>query len=70
MHVIFSTLEAEDFLGVIISLFLDRQLLGLSMILHACMYSVISFFKDEEWHDSCERVAKSLCCRFPSDTPL
>lgn len=66
-HIIFSTSEAEDFLGVIISLFLDRQLLGLSMILNACMYSVISFFKDEEWHGSCERVAKSLGCRLPRD---
>ncbi|KAL3828499.1 hypothetical protein ACJIZ3_017301 [Penstemon smallii] len=62
---IFSTEEAEDLLVIIISLLLDRKLLGLSMLLSECMVSAINFFRDEEWHDSCEKVAKSLAFRLP-----
>uniref|UniRef100_A0A5B7BZX9 Coiled-coil SMC6 And NSE5 INteracting (CANIN) domain-containing protein n=2 Tax=Davidia involucrata TaxID=16924 RepID=A0A5B7BZX9_DAVIN len=64
---IFSISEAEDLLGVIICLFLDRQLLGLSVILNECMLSATSFFTDNEWSTSCEEVAKSLTCRVPKD---
>ncbi|KAL0460137.1 UNVERIFIED_CONTAM: hypothetical protein Slati_0640900 [Sesamum latifolium] len=43
----------------------DRQLLGLSMVLHEAMLSLINFFRDEEWPDSCKKVAKSLADRLP-----
>ncbi|XP_077210588.1 actin protein 2/3 complex subunit-like protein [Tasmannia lanceolata] len=64
---IFSTSEVEEFLGVIIYLFLDRRLQGLSLLLHECMLSVISFFTDSEWISSCEKVANSLAYRLPKD---
>ncbi|KAL0436379.1 UNVERIFIED_CONTAM: hypothetical protein Sradi_0345800 [Sesamum radiatum] len=57
--------EAEELLVIITSLFLDRQLLGLSMVLHEAMLSLISFFRDEEWPDSCKKVAKCLADRLP-----
>lgn len=62
---IISTREAEELLVTIISFFLDRQLVGLSIILLESLLSVINFFKDEEWPDCCEKVAKSLACRLP-----
>ncbi|KAL3618743.1 hypothetical protein CASFOL_037405 [Castilleja foliolosa] len=64
-NIIISTQDAEDLLVIIISLFLDRQLLCLSMVLHESMVSVINFFRDEEWPASCKKVAKSLAHRFP-----
>lgn len=66
-HSIFSTSEAEELIEVIICLFLDRQLQGLSMLFYECMLSVISCFTEKEWHYSCEKVAKSLACRVPQD---
>ncbi|KAK4440686.1 hypothetical protein Salat_0403500 [Sesamum alatum] len=57
--------EAEELLVIIISLFLDRQLLGLSMVLHEAVLSLINFFREEEWPDSCKKVAKSLAYRLP-----
>lgn len=62
-HTIFSTSEAEELIEVVICLFLDRQLQGLSMLFNECMLSVISCFTEKEWHCSCEKVAKSLACR-------
>ncbi|PSR95219.1 SMC5-SMC6 complex localization factor protein [Actinidia chinensis var. chinensis] len=64
---IFSTSEAEELVVIIICLFLDRQLLGLSVILHECMLSVINFFAEDEWSTSCEKVAKTIACRVPRD---
>ncbi|KAK2978813.1 hypothetical protein RJ640_015246 [Escallonia rubra] len=64
---IFSTSEAEDLVVVIILLFLERRLLGLSASLYNCMLSVISFFTENEWHTSSEEVAKSIACRVPCD---
>ncbi|OVA17974.1 hypothetical protein BVC80_1835g379 [Macleaya cordata] len=64
---IFSNLEAEEFLSVIICLFLDRQLQGLSLLFYECMVSLISFFTDNEWNISREKVAKSLACRVRKD---
>ncbi|KAI3450624.1 hypothetical protein Pfo_007289 [Paulownia fortunei] len=64
-NIILSTQEAAEVLVIIISLFLDRQLLGLSMVLHEGMLSVINSFRDEEWPDSCKKVAKSLAYRLP-----
>lgn len=60
---IFSTPEAEELLFIIVSFFLDRQLLGLSVILHDCMLSALNFFRYEEWHGCCNEVAKSLASR-------
>lgn len=64
---IISTSEAEELIVVLIYLFLDRLLLGLSVILRECMHSVINFFTDKEWSTSCEEVAKSIACRVPKD---
>ncbi|KAJ4965408.1 hypothetical protein NE237_017257 [Protea cynaroides] len=61
---IFSTSEAKEFLGVIISLFLDRQLQGLSSLLFEWMMAIISYFEDQEWNISCVEVAKSLASRW------
>ncbi|KAM7522417.1 hypothetical protein LguiA_012319 [Lonicera macranthoides] len=66
-HSVFSISEAEELVSVIICLFLDRQLIGLSLILYNCMQSVIRFFTDKEWNKSCEKVAKSLACRVRCD---
>ncbi|CAL5436149.1 unnamed protein product [Camellia sinensis] len=59
---ILSTSEVEELVVLIINLFLDRQLVGLSVILYECMLSVINFFTDNEWNTSCETVAKSIAC--------
>ncbi|XP_028125457.1 uncharacterized protein LOC114322367 isoform X1 [Camellia sinensis] len=64
---ILSTSEVEELVVLIINLFLDRQLVGLSVILYECMLSVINFFTDNEWNTSCETVAKSIACRVPRD---
>ncbi|KAF7153836.1 hypothetical protein RHSIM_Rhsim01G0211100 [Rhododendron simsii] len=58
---------SEELVVMLIYLFLDRQLLGLSVILHECMLSAISFFTDNEWSTSSEEVAKSIACRVPKD---
>ncbi|CAK9187242.1 unnamed protein product [Ilex paraguariensis] len=67
LHEIFSTSEVEELVGMIICLFLDRQILGLSVILSECLLSVIRFFTVDEWNGSCEKIAKSLACRVPID---
>ncbi|XP_071711596.1 uncharacterized protein [Rutidosis leptorrhynchoides] len=67
MHVIFSTSEAEELVIITISLLLDRQLLGLSLDLNACIQSLLSFFTDEEWSSSCAKIAKSVALRIPMD---
>ncbi|XP_048135680.1 uncharacterized protein LOC125315271 [Rhodamnia argentea] len=64
---IFSTSEAEELTEVLICLFLDRQLEGLSMLLYECLLSVISYFTHEEWSTSCKKVAKSLASRLSMD---
>ncbi|KAJ4725019.1 Actin protein 2/3 complex subunit-like protein [Melia azedarach] len=64
---IFSTKEAENLVEVVTCLFLDHQLQGLSVILYECMHSAISYFTDQEWDTSCEKIAKSLACRVPKD---
>lgn len=63
----FSTSEAEELTEVLICLFLDRQLEGLSMLLYECLLSVISYFTHEEWSTSCKKVAKSLASRLSMD---
>ncbi|KAM5584267.1 hypothetical protein ABKV19_003901 [Rosa sericea] len=64
---IYLTSEAEELMEVIIYLFLDRQLQGLFVLLHECMQSAISYFTDNEWESSCEKIAKSLARRIPKD---
>ncbi|KMS96762.1 hypothetical protein BVRB_8g199480 [Beta vulgaris subsp. vulgaris] len=60
---ILSTQEVEDFIGILICLFLERQLLGLSGGLHNCLRSAINFFEEKEWNRSCEEVVKSIADR-------
>ncbi|KAB1226779.1 hypothetical protein CJ030_MR1G022522 [Morella rubra] len=64
---IFSTSEAEELVDVIIYLFLDHQLHGLMVLVHECMRSLICYFTDKEWTNSCNKIAKSLACRIPTD---
>ncbi|XP_059314728.1 uncharacterized protein LOC132065373 isoform X1 [Lycium ferocissimum] len=64
---VFSTSEVEDLITSVICLFLDRQLLGLSLVLKDCLHSLISFFSDDVFHSSCQKIAKSLTCRVPTD---
>ncbi|CAL8999680.1 unnamed protein product, partial [Prunus brigantina] len=40
---------------------------SLFVLLHECMQSAISYFTNEEWESSCEKIAKSLACRVPKD---
>lgn len=61
--------DAEELMVVIISLFLDRQLVGLAVILHENLISILNSFKDEEWPNCCKNVAKSLSSRLLSCTP-
>ncbi|CAH9096885.1 unnamed protein product [Cuscuta epithymum] len=63
----FSTEEVEDMIVVVICMFMDRQLLGLSPILDECLHSLISFFNDSEFYASCIKIAKSLAFRLNTD---
>nr|GLL43140.1 uncharacterized protein LOC109193036 [Ipomoea trifida] len=64
---VFSTEEVEGLIVVIICMFMDRQLLGLSLILDECLHSLISFFNESEFDVSCVKIAKSLTCRLATD---
>ncbi|KAJ8441291.1 hypothetical protein Cgig2_013398 [Carnegiea gigantea] len=64
---VFSALEAEKIIGTLVCLFLERQLLGLTVALHDCLISAINLFEEKEWKSSCEKVAKSLAYRVPRD---
>ncbi|KAI0513396.1 hypothetical protein KFK09_009416 [Dendrobium nobile] len=66
-HSIFSVSEAEEVLIVIIRLFLSRQLQGISFILTDCMQSILSFFTEDEWAVSCEKVAHDIAYSVPKD---
>ncbi|PKA49056.1 hypothetical protein AXF42_Ash010740 [Apostasia shenzhenica] len=63
----FSVSEAEELLIVIIQLFLERKLQGLSAILSECMQSAISFFSENEWDVSCEEVSHAIADSVPMD---
>ncbi|MQM15651.1 hypothetical protein Taro_048604 [Colocasia esculenta] len=67
VHCIFSTSEVEELFGMVIWLFLDRQLQGLSFLLRECVQSIISFFTDKEWTMSSEKMATSVANRVPKD---
>ncbi|XP_020591528.1 uncharacterized protein LOC110032292, partial [Phalaenopsis equestris] len=64
---IFSASEAEEVLIVIIRFFLARQVQGLSFILAECMQSILSFFAENEWAISCEKVAHAIAYSVPKD---
>lgn len=58
-----STSEAEELLGTVVFMRLDRRLEGLPVSLHECVQSCINYFQEEEWPASCEIVAKFLAGR-------
>ncbi|KAL3518438.1 hypothetical protein ACH5RR_021027 [Cinchona calisaya] len=64
---ILSSPEAEDLTYVIVTLFLDRVMLGLSVVLYECLVAATSYFKDDEWQASCHQIAKTLALRLPTD---
>ncbi|XP_042046691.1 uncharacterized protein LOC121792705 [Salvia splendens] len=61
--IIASTQEVQELLVIIISLFLDRQLVGLAVILHESLHSLLNSFKEEKWPNCCDNVAKSVASR-------
>jgi hypothetical protein len=63
VHSIFSPSEAEELLAIAISLFLDRRLEGLLLVLGDCLNSLILYFNTSEWETSCVMVAESIAQR-------
>ncbi|KAM7280309.1 hypothetical protein ACFE04_007443 [Oxalis oulophora] len=64
----FSISEAEELVAVFIYLLLDRQLLGLSVLLNENLESVLEYFKDDdEWFSSCVKIGISIAHRVPGD---
>lgn len=61
---IFTSSEVQRLAEAIICLFLDRQMQGLTMLLCECLQSLIHYFTDEECKACCEKIAKSLVCRY------
>lgn len=59
----FAASEAEELVEIAVFLCLDRQLQGLLVVLDEFMQSVISYFTDDEWNGSCEKIARSLASR-------
>nr|XP_029147206.1 uncharacterized protein LOC112736501 isoform X3 [Arachis hypogaea] len=59
----FSVVEAEELIESIIRLFLDRQFQGLLVLLNDCMQAIVNYFTDQEWHSSCENIAKFVASR-------
>lgn len=66
-YLVLSTQEAEKLIEMLICLFLERQLLGLTGALRDCLLSAINFFEEKEWSSSCEKVAKLIADRIPKD---
>ncbi|KAK4756145.1 hypothetical protein SAY87_006272 [Trapa incisa] len=66
-RIMLSTSEAVELIIVVISLFLDRRLGGLSILLYKCLVSTINYLTDDEWNTSSEKIAKCLACRVPRD---
>ncbi|XP_066313501.1 uncharacterized protein [Miscanthus floridulus] len=64
---IFSPSEAEELLVIVISLFLDRRLEGLLLVLGECLNSLILYFDTSEWETSCVMVAESIAQRVTVD---
>ena len=63
VHPVFSPSEVEDLLVIVISLFLERQLEGLLLILGDCLNSLVLYFDTSEWDSSCLMVADSISRR-------
>ncbi|KAK5846946.1 uncharacterized protein LOC108480367 [Gossypium arboreum] len=61
------TSDCQELAEVILCLFLDRRLQGLSVLMRNCMQSIISSFTEEEWINSYSRIAKSIASRVPTD---
>ncbi|XWS29026.1 hypothetical protein CRYUN_Cryun25bG0121500 [Craigia yunnanensis] len=61
------TSDCQELAEVIICLFLDRRLQGLSVLMRNCMQSIISSLTEEEWIKSYPKIAKSLASRVPMD---
>ncbi|CAK7332193.1 unnamed protein product [Dovyalis caffra] len=59
---VFSASEAEELVEVAVFLSSDRQLEGLLVLLDEFVQSVISYFTEEEWNRSCEKIARTLAC--------
>ncbi|XP_078440629.1 actin protein 2/3 complex subunit-like protein [Wolffia australiana] len=66
-HRLFSMSEVEEFFDIIVWLFLDHQLQGISFLLNECMLSLITFFTDKEWPDSSVKIVNSIASRIPMD---
>ncbi|XP_010521726.1 PREDICTED: uncharacterized protein LOC104800579 isoform X3 [Tarenaya hassleriana] len=64
---IFAISQAEQLAEVTVWLLLDRRLLGLSLLLHDCLESIVGYFKEGEWVCSCKKITNSLASRVPSD---
>ncbi|XP_078170567.1 uncharacterized protein LOC144564830 isoform X1 [Carex rostrata] len=64
---IFSSTEMQELLEVVIWFYLDRHLLGLALELNGCFHSIVHYFLDAEWEDSCAKVAASIALRVPKD---
>ncbi|KAK3163178.1 hypothetical protein QOZ80_1AG0000210 [Eleusine coracana subsp. coracana] len=67
MFSIFSPSEAEQLLVIVVSLFLDRELEGLLLILGDCLNSLILYFTMGEWESSCVMAAESIAQRVSMD---
>ncbi|KAL1367607.1 uncharacterized protein LOC107473735 isoform X1 [Arachis duranensis] len=64
---VFSVVEAEELIEIIICLFLDRQFQGLLVLLNDCVEAIVNYFTDQEWHSSCEKIAKFIASRVSKD---
>ncbi|XP_025641683.1 uncharacterized protein [Arachis hypogaea] len=64
---VFSVVEAEELIEIIICLFLDRQFQGLLVLLNDCVEAIVNYFTDQEWHSSCENIAKFIASRVSKD---
>ncbi|XP_052113713.1 uncharacterized protein LOC107473747 [Arachis duranensis] len=60
---VFSVVEAEELIEIIICLFLDRQFQGLLVLLNDFVEAIVNYFTDQEWHSSCENIAKFIASR-------
>jgi hypothetical protein len=63
MYEIFSAGEMEELLEVVIWFYLDRHLIGLALELNECLHSIVHYYSDAEWEDSCSKVAESIAPR-------
>ncbi|RYR74428.1 hypothetical protein Ahy_A02g009144 isoform C [Arachis hypogaea] len=60
---VFSVVESEELIEIIICLFLDHQFLGLLVLLNDCVEAIVNYFTVQGWHSSCENIAKFIASR-------